>query len=166
MAPTPRYACSHLWTILVLIFAIGCGRGSGDRHNGPRGTVSGKLMIGGQPLKEGCQVMFQSVEGGYLAVGAVKSDGKYTLTCDGSFEVPAIAYRVQLSPPLTIEPLKSSQPQNPSEMAAKVMGPPGSAKVQEAAKPPFPAIYLSALTSKLEYKVKAGPNTADFDLTP
>jgi hypothetical protein len=51
-------------------------------------------------------------------------------------------------------------------MAAKVMGPPGTATVQEAVKPPFPAMYLSALTSKLEYTVKAGANTADFDLTP
>ncbi len=153
-------------TLALMIFASGCGGAAPGGYKGPKGTVSGRMMIGGAPLKEGCQVMFQSVEGGHLATGTVKSEGKYTLTSNGSFDVPAVAYRVQLSPPSTIEPLKSSQPQDPSMMAAKVMGPSGSAAVKEAAKPPFPAIYQSVLTSKLEYTVKAGPNAADFDLTP
>jgi hypothetical protein len=166
MAPTTQLMRAQLWTLVFLVFASGCGGGNSGGHKGPKGTVSGRMMIGGAPLKEGCLVMFQSVEGGYVATGTIKSEGKYTLTCDGSFDIPAVAYRVQLSPPSTVEPLKSSQPQDPSMMAAKVMGPTGTATVKEAAKPPFPAMYLSAITSKLEYTVKAGANTADFDLTP
>lgn len=166
MAPT-QLMRAQLWALIFVIFASsGCGGGSSGGHKGAKGTVSGRMMIGGAPLKEGCLVMFQSVEGGYVATGTIKSDGKYTLTCDGSFDIPAVAYRVQLSPPSAVEPLKSSQPQDPSMMAAKVMGPSGTPGVKEAAKPPFPAMYLSALTSKLEYTVKAGSNTADFDLTP
>ena len=157
---------TQLWIVLVLVFANGCGSKSTDGFKGARGTVSGKMMIGGQPLKEGCQVMFQSVEGGHTATGTVKSEGKYTLTCNGSFDIPAVAYRVQLSPPTTVEPLKSSEPQDPTKMAAKVMGPAGTPGVKEESKPPFPAMYQSTLTSKLEYTVKAGANTADFDLTP
>ena len=153
--------------VLLLVLAAGCGGGGGSAYKGPTGMVSGKLIIDGKPLAEGCQVAFQSVEGGYLAVGTVKSEGKYTLTCNGSFDVPAVAYRIQLAPPSKIETFTASnKPQDPTEMARKVMGPPGSAKVQEAAKPPFPAKYLNTLTSKLEYTVKAGSNTADFDLSP
>lgn len=151
---------------LIMSFSLGCSQGGGDGYKGPRGTVSGKMIIGGQPLKEGCQVMFQSVEGNHLAVGTVKSEGKYTLTCNGSFDIPAVAYRVQLSPPSNQPTLKTEGPQDPTEMARKVMGPPGTAKVKESSAPPFPNIYLSTLTSKLEYQVKAGSNTADFDLSP
>jgi hypothetical protein len=85
-------------TLALVIFASGCGGAAPGGYKGPKGTVSGRMMIGGAPLKEGCQVMFQSVEGGHLATGTVKSEGKYTLTSNGSFDVPAVAYRVQLSP--------------------------------------------------------------------
>ena len=166
MAAISRPLRTQFWMVITLAYVLGCGQGTSDSYKGPRGTVSGRLMIGGQPLKEGCQVMFQSVTGGYLAVGTVKSEGKYTLTYNGSFDVPAVAYRIQLSPPPIIEPIKSNQPQDPSQMAAKVMGPPGSQTVKEEAKPPFPANYLSTLSSKLDYTVKAGPNIADFDVTP
>jgi hypothetical protein len=155
-------------SIVVLLFlAAGCGGGGGSAYKGPTGLVTGKLIIDGKPLTEGCHVAFQSVEGGYLAVGTVKSEGKYTLTCNGSFNVPAVAYRIQLAPPSSVETITTTNKlQDPSEMARKVMGPPGSAKVKESAKPPFPAKYLNTLTSKLEYTVKAGSNTADFDLSP
>ncbi len=158
---------AHCSIVVLLVLASGCGGGSGTGYKGPTGMVTGKMIIDGKPLAEGCQVAFQAVEGGYLAVGTVKSEGKYTLTCNGSFDVPAVAYRIQLAPPSKVELVTSKgELQDPSEMARKVMGPPGSAKVKESAKPPFPAKYSSTLTSKLEYTVKAGSNTADFDLSP
>ena len=161
-------AISVLRSILVLltISLIGCGS-SDSGYSGPTGTVSGQMIIGGQPLKEGCQVAFQAVEGGYLATAVIKSEGKYTLTYEGSFQIPAVSYRVQLAPPME-EAFKpaGSELQDPTKMALKVMGPPGSAKVKESAKPPFPPKYSSAITSKLEYTVKPGANTADFDLSP
>ena len=158
---------ARILIVVLLILAPGCGGGGGgNAYKGPTGLVTGKMIIDGKPLAEGCQIVFQATEGGYIAVGTIKSEGKYTLTCDGSFNVPAVKYRVQLAPPSKVEPLTSSKPQDPSEMARKVMGPPGSAKVKESAKPPFPEKYSSTLTSKLEYTVKAGSNTADFDLSP
>lgn len=126
------------------------------------------MIIDGKPLQEGCQVAFQAIEGGYTATGVVKSEGKYTLTYNGSFKVPAVAYRVQLSLPASETTFKpqAAEVQDPSQMALKVMGPPGSAKVKEASKPPFPPKYSSVITSKLEYTVQEGQNTADFDLSP
>ncbi len=166
MVRRPQLALSLVLLLTLATFATGCGQKATDGYSGPRGTVSGRLMIDGTPLEEGCGVMFQSVEGGKIAVATVKSEGKYTLTCNGSFDIPAVNYRVQLSPPSDVKETKSSEPQDPTMMARKVMGPPGSATVSEKANPPFPAKYLSTRSSKLEYTVKAGPNTADFDLTP
>jgi hypothetical protein len=153
--------------ILLLVTAAGCG-GSGGGYSGATGTVSGQMIIDGKPLQQGCEVAFQSEEGGFMATGTVKSDGKYTLTYNGSFQIPAVTYRVQLAAPSVKEEFKpaGSEMQDPTKMALKVMGPPGSAKVKEGSKPPFPPKYSSTMTSMLEYSVKEGPNTADFDLSP
>lgn len=162
-----RFASIGIVSILLLSMSSGCNRQQGG-YNGPRGTVSGRLIVDGAPLTEGCKVMFQAVDGGYIATATVKSDGKYTLTSNGSFEIPAVNYKVQFAPPESNASVStpSSGLQDPSEMAKKVMGPPGSREIQQKAKPPFPAKYMSTLTSKLEYAVKAGANKADFDLSP
>lgn len=155
------------FAILLPLFLAGCNSGDSG-YSGPTGTVSGQMIIDGKPLAEGCQVGFQSIEGGYMATGVVKSDGKYTLTYNGSFQIPAVEYRVQLASPVPQQEFKpaGSEVQDPTKMALKVMGPPGSAKVKEPPKPPFPPKYSSVITSGLTYTVKDGANTADFDLSP
>lgn len=153
------------WSAVLALALLGCAGGTGDGFKGTRGTVSGTVLISGKPLQEGCQVLFQSEEGGYIATGTIKGDGKYTLTCNGSFQVPAVKYLVQFSPPVVVEK-KSSGPTDPSAMAMKVMGAMGSGEVKEEVKAPFPTKYGSTTTSKLDYTVKSGANTADFDLSP
>lgn len=157
----------HSWLVVCAICLVGCGGSSGG-YSGATGMVSGQMVIDGKPLREGCLVAFQASEEGFTATGVVKQDGKYTLTYNGSFQIPAVKYRIQLSPPSETPEFKpaGSEKQDPTSMALKVMGPPGSAKVKEAVKPPFPPKYSSAITSGIEYTVKEGQNTADFDLSP
>ncbi|MCA9014124.1 MAG: hypothetical protein KDA77_02220 [Planctomycetaceae bacterium] len=145
---------------ILLTVSTGCGGDTGDGYSGERGQVSGTITLDGQPLKEGCQVLFIAQQGSYTAGGAIQADGKYTLTYSDPKGLPTGIYEVQLTPP--IEP-PSTEGQDPTKMAQNIqMGP---KKVTGAEKnEPFPTKYASAATSMLKFDVKAGDNTADFQL--
>lgn len=146
---------------IVLTFSAGCGGDTGDGYSGERGQVSGTITYDGKPLQEGCQVIFMSQKGGYVAGGTIGADGKYTLTyADDPGGLPVGIYEIQLTAP--IEP-PSTEGQDPTKMAQNIqMGPKG--KVKGAADEPFPPKYASTATSMLKFDLQPGENTADFAL--
>jgi len=145
-----------LGTLLAVGFVAGCGTG-GDGYKGPRGEVQGTVTVKGAPIPEGCIVLFQAAEGpAYMASGIVKDDGTYQLQYQGTRKLPAVAYKVQISPPPS---QGQTSPQDPSEIDAEAMKKPA-----EAAPLPFSEKYASFRTSPLKFTVEEGANVADFDL--
>ena len=146
--------------VLVLIF-VGCGGTPIDGFKGERGQVSGKITLGGEPVQAGCQVMFMSTgKGGYVGTGVIAEGGTYTLTYKVGEGLPAVDYLVQLAPPAGSAPKAAMDPMT---MGASLK----TDKTKEVDEgKPFPLMYASTATSKLQFKVKAGKNTADFDLVP
>ncbi|MCX7410240.1 MAG: hypothetical protein NTZ32_19350 [Planctomycetales bacterium] len=139
-------------SIALMIFVGGCGGKPEDGFTGERGRVSGKITLGGQPVQPGGAVVFMSSKGSYLASGVIAEGGKYSLRYRVKSGLPAVEYLVQLSPPGGT----STQAADP-KMATAV-----TPSLDQSG--PFPVAYLSTATSKLKFTVKAGPNTADFDL--
>ena len=136
-------------TAVLMLLVAGCG-GDGDGFRGARGQVTGKVTFEGKPIPEGSSLLFQSTTGGYTATGAVKTDGVYALQYNGTSNLPAVAYQVQIHPP--------------SKAAAPSSDPAAVAKISlEAAVGPFPAKY-SMSGKELTFTVKEGKNTADFVL--
>ncbi len=153
----------QLLIVLAAVSLLGCGR-SGDGFTGDRGEVSGKVTVKGQPVPEGSSVVFQSKEGpNYTATGTVSASGEYKLLYNGKTELPAITYTATVIPPSSSS--ASGQMTN-DQMTTNVGDMTKSIKSKAKPKLPFAASYSSALTSGLEFTVKKGPNTADFDLTP
>lgn len=146
--------------VLVMIF-VGCGGTPIDGFKGERGQVSGKITLGGEAVQPGCQVIFMSVgKGGYVGTGVIAEGGKYTLAYKVGAGLPVADYLVQLSPP---SGSPSTAAMDPMKMGASLKT--DRTKEVDEGKP-FPLMYVSTATSKLQFKVKAGKNTADFDLVP
>lgn len=103
--------------------------------------------------------MFQSKEGAnYMSVGTTNAKGEYTLLYNGQPNIPGVVYQVTILPPVKQE---AKATMTPDQMANA-----GQAAAQPAAPAPFPDRYSTPGGSKLEFTVKAGKNTADFDLSP
>ena len=111
----------------------------------------------GQPLRPGCQVLFMS-DKGHTAAGVIGEGGKYKLVYPHG-DVPAVEYRVQLTPPISAAV--------PSEDPLKMAGNMTLSKKGGDSKSdlPFPPRYTSTSTSKMSFTVKQGENKADFALT-
>lgn len=145
-------------TVLLSVLLAGCG-GAGSGFKGPTGQVSGKITYSGQPIPVGSQVVFQAKTGpGYMATGTVKANGEYNLLHNGQPDVPGVTYLVQISPPGLVTSA-------PAQMTTEQMSAIGTTPKAVASEPPFPARYAATSTSNLESLVKAGKNTADFELT-
>ena len=144
--------------IVLMIIMTGCGGAPEDGYTGARGQVSGKITLGGEPIPSGSTVTFEGTKGknSYNATGVVADGGRYTLKYRVAAGLPAVDYLVQLAPP--IGPV-STAAVDPAKMGA-IPDPKALTKDGN----PFPLMYLSTATSKLKHTVKAGANTADFDL--
>lgn len=160
-----RITCFPAWLSTIgLCLLAGCGKVN-DGYTGPRGEVEGTITYNGEPIPEGSSVMFQSAEGKtYVGVALVTEDGKYQLKYSGTRLLPAIAYKVQITPP-PIEDDGAPDPAtaDPSELTPEAM----AARAKEHADanpPPFPARYGNVQTSGLTFTVEEGANTADFEL--
>ncbi len=165
-ARTVPYLGATSLSIVLLAFLVGCG-GVGDGYTGPRGNVSGTVTFQGKSVPTGSTVMFQSKEGEtYLALGAVKADGKYELAYEGGKELPAITYVVQITPPAGEAGADKSKAPDPKDPKTAMSGVDVKKLMagDKDAKTPFPKKYYSFSTSKLTFEVKGGPNTADFKL--
>jgi len=136
------------WVALMACLLAGCGNGSNNGYKGPRGKVSGTVTIAGTAAPPGAQILFQGASEGYIATGEIQEGGHYDLVYQGSHQIPAVDYLVQLSPP-------------PSQLH---MDTAVSARPVVQAAPVFPVKNQSVTTSHLSFSVKAGENTASFDL--
>ncbi|MDB5388555.1 MAG: hypothetical protein JWM11_4201 [Planctomycetaceae bacterium] len=136
--------------VVLVACLMGCGGGTGDGFSGTRGPVTGKITCGGQPVPEGCKVVFQSKEGAnYMSVGSTNAKGEYTLLYNAQSQIPGVAYIVTVTPPVKQE---TKGAMSPDQMANA-----GQAAATTTAAPlPFPERYTSAVGSKLEFTVKAG----------
>ena len=149
--------------ILVVPLVAGCGGGSSDDgFTGARGQVSGTITLDGQPLQEGCQVLFMAEKGGYTATGVVGGDGRYTLVYTGGKGLPVGDYNVQVSAPVVVDSSGADTTVDPAKMAEQMELKPGAQEPEDTG--PVPSKYRSADTSGLGFKVEANQNTADFKL--
>jgi len=111
--------------------------------------VTGKVTVKGQSIAEKCGVLFQAPSTGYTATGEIQPDGTYSLSFEGSKQIPAVEYVVQFSgPPVELAPPSSGK--GPAPIVVKPA--------------PFHSRYKTTATSNLKFTVQAGTNQADFDL--
>src|SRR3989442_1523307 len=91
--------------VALMFLIVGCA-GEGDGYSGARGEVTGKVTFEGKPIPEGCKVLFQSNSGKntYTAFGVVNAAGEYVLNYNGTPNLPALTYQVQLFPPIKASP--------------------------------------------------------------
>ncbi len=154
----------HLMIAFSVVLLLGCGGSGGDGFKGDRGVVSGRVTVNGQPVPEGCSVVFQSKSGpNYSAIGTVKADGQYSLIYNGNSTLPAVTYTATVLLP-TDTAASGNMTTDQMTTGAADIGKAAKSKVKT--KHPFSLAYTSALTSGLEFPVMKGSNKADFDLTP
>lgn len=66
--------------LLLAVTSIGCGGGSSDMPE--VGTVTGKVMLDGEPVS-GAEISFYPLDGGRTAVAISDADGGYVLRYNG-----------------------------------------------------------------------------------
>ncbi|WP_437188316.1 hypothetical protein SH668x_001755 [Planctomicrobium sp. SH668] len=139
--------------VLICLAALcGCNSAPDDAYKGPKGTVSGKVTLKGKPLPAKCMILFQAPATGYTATGQLDENGAYSLVFQGSPQIPAVDYLVQLSGP-------------PDELVSDDKAPKVGPRPIIRKDPPFPVRYTLGGTSGLKHTVKSGENKdVDFDL--
>jgi hypothetical protein len=126
-------------TLLIALFAIGCGPG----NKIPRYKVSGKVMYQGQPVEEGA-ITFENPAAGEVNSSPLGAGGAYSL------EVPAGDYKVSISPPLV--ETKGTADSPPDTVPKQVNNIPKKYWVQES--------------SGLSAQVAKDKRTFDFEMKP
>ena len=150
---------TSLLTLLTasILSLTGCEEPMTDQ---PTGTVSGVLMIDGQPVGEGFGIVFMQPEEGTAVVGATDPDGKYELRWFkagvDSEEIPVGTYQIMVQPPGAEEEV-DVEALTPEQMLA------GEAP-DEAPKQYFPPRYRSTATSNLSVQIEEGPNDVPIEM--
>lgn len=139
---------------LAILMITGCG-GGGGLPEGETGTVTGRVTYKGEPVPEGCTVLFMGSEDGLLATGATNASGDYVLSMREGLDIVAGTYRVSVMPP---DPAATMSQEEAMEkhMAGQL---PDPAKVKEV-----PERYRSPESSALVCSVKPGSNTFDIKM--
>ncbi len=126
----------------ALLPAAGCGRRE------VLGPVSGRVTLGGEPVKQG-YVIFRNDAKGVHMMAEIDDHGQYRASMAAGYGLPLGEYRVYLSPPVPDVPFGPAK------------APP---KASEVAK--FPQNYLQPETSGLQLNVQAEENRLDIDMQP
>lgn len=142
--------------VAAVLSGAGCS-GPADGFSGGRGTVTGTVTIDGQPLPEGCSVLFMAASGGYTGSGPVGAGGSFSVFYKVPAGLPVGDYLVQISPP---GPKGEATPTDPVAMGESIR-----LSKNTANKSPVPSRYSSTGTSGLTFTVQPGSNQADFALT-
>jgi hypothetical protein len=134
-----RIRSAGLAGALAALLVAGCGGG--------RGSVSGTVKVDGQPVDAG-DITFVPADGSKdsRAVGASITDGRYEI--DAERGLVAGSYKVQIN--------------WHKKTGKKAKDVADTGEIKDERKQVLPSNYNSATT--LTYDVKAGSNTADFDL--
>ena len=149
LVPFSGHRNARLLLAFALSFTVvltGCGGGSGDKT--PKGTVSGKVTVGGQPFTAGA-IHFTSVQTDTAAFGAeMKADGLFRV----AEPIPIGEYKVSLSPP----------------EVGPTVGPDGVVRpaTDKDRKNNVPPKYATAASSDKTVKISKGTNNLTIDLVP
>ncbi len=154
--------CPRLFLLAAVIGIAGC-RSPADGYSGPRGTVAGSIAVDGQPIAQGCQVVFIAKGGNFIASGTVEQDGRYTLLYRVAQGLPVGDYAVQLGLPRDFAPISDPGDLSPQDLDLRPRDLREITRAWRAAMP-FSERYLTTATSGLEFTVQPGANTADFNL--
>lgn len=150
----------HATLLMCLAVVAGCGEKAPEL--GPQAQVSGSVTNDGKPVTLNCQVVFFSSKAGLTLTGTVDSLGKYSLfPADPKVGVPVGRYTVAIMPPVV-----AAVPADPSSPEYQKMMESGGAPEADADRAPdVPEKFRDPKTSGLEFEIKEGPNTFDFDLS-
>lgn len=130
------------WRVAVVAGLLGLGLvGCGGSGKGPTGTVSGQVTLNEQPLTSG-YIVLTSPKQGNAAGSKLDGKGGFNLTDP----LPIGDYVVTVTPP----PVETSPLTTPAGAASP--------------KSNIPEKYRTEAKSDLKFTVKAGANTAKFDL--
>jgi hypothetical protein len=137
--------------VLLFVVPLGCGPG--------KGTVTGKVIFKGQPLKGGSVTFVPDKQGSQSVNGQIAEDGTYTVTGVAAGPVK-ITVETQSAkpggpPPRAFAGGKSPYPENDPNAASR-----GSKDRYVA----IPDKYQNPDASGLTYTVKAGSQTYDIPL--
>lgn len=154
---------SGLWVCGVLLGILamaGCG-GGGKTSYAPegmaKGSVSGKVFLGDQPLKDGTVIFTHSnAKVSVPAVSKIGADGSYSLELVDTLQIPVGLYKI------TIQAGGKPAMSEAEYEAFMAKGADGS--VSDAAASAIPALYLRPETTTLKYEVKEGENKYDVKI--
>lgn len=157
-----RWGLCAVLVVAGLALWAGCDSGG---YSGPSGTVSGTVTLNGEPVPQGCTVVFLS-DKGFTATGQVGAGGNYQLSVVGkggstTSGVPAATYQVSVSPPASGEGAEGDYDAIMEEAAKAGEGQPEESQAEAEV---IPAKYQSSGTSGLSFDVKEGPNTINIPL--
>jgi len=154
---------------LFLLGAAGCGGGVGIQ--GETGTVHGTVLRESKPIPAGSSVVLMHLEKGSIATGSTDEAGHFTPRMRGSPRVLVGNYAVGVTPPVPEDADAQAQLEMEATLNAKKQE--KGKKIEPAkASPPagdaaeIPEHYLSPETSGERFKVQAGDNQLDLNLTP
>lgn len=142
-----------LLTVALSLLLAGCGSGGG-LPSGETGTVRGKVTYNGQPVPEGCGVLFQRAEDGITGIGTTNANGEYVLSMRNGLKIVVGTYRVSVSPPNPAATLDQD----------KVMELQMSGKLPDPAKFKEVPMRYRAEESTLIFDVSPGANTFDIEM--
>lgn len=143
----------RLWAGLLLLpfgLMLGCGGSS-------KGTVSGKVLYKGQPLKGGNVAILSKAGGGNLT-SSIQEDGSYSIS-----KVPRGPAVITVET-RSIRPVPQKALPGPYARASKDTLPPGLVVGDAARYVPIPEQYADPEKSGLSLDVKGGPQPHDIDL--
>jgi hypothetical protein len=150
---------NQLFTILLLVFAAGCG---GGPKGIPTNYVEGIVTLDGQSLESALVTFIPAASDGKVAKGHTDAAGKYTLTSvDGVAQKGALAgdYTVTIvKMDIKKVPKKSSGPPRPTSQYDV----PEMSIIQTLM---TPAVYSEAKTTPLKATVVKGKNDIPLALT-
>jgi hypothetical protein len=131
-----RYSRRVWLAVLVCLLPV-----AGCKSKVPLAPVSGKVMVGDQPVTAGqvALVPEKGVATAGLCAGRIEPDGTYTIATDGRSGAPVGKYKVTVTP----------------SMVPTGSGPPPA---------PFNAAYQSARTTTLAIEVVSAPPAGAYDL--
>ena len=129
--------------LCVLVAGLSCGLTGcgGPGAAGATGTVSGKVTLKDKDLKDS-SITFLSSAKGAAASATISATGDYKMPVP----LPVASYVVTVTPPPAGSPLLTPA------------GPPPTSDI--------PAKYRDDKKTDLKFDVKAGANTANFELVP
>lgn len=168
--------CMHSLRLSVLlnVVLLACllaksGCESGDEKHVMTGTVSGRVVLDGKPVKPGCVLTFLPVSAGAdLSSGLVLDDGSFVATSGEISRIPVGEYRVIVSPPPLSPDQEEELTKKNSQAVMNALIKKSKSDLEKVEYPQdaiVPRKYWRDTTSGLKLQVKEGANSPVFELS-